>query len=128
MLAQLDDLYRMLLVDGPIELEFAPEQPADQLVGLTTKRRIVGLTVTPAGWFGMALAFLWTCYAPAGLVAFVRRAHTSGEELPMHLDWVPEYVWPQRRPETSEEAVAQAQLPDEIPATGEGVSGVGGAE
>lgn len=97
-LAQLDDLYRMLLVDGPIELEYAPEQVADQLIGLATNRPVVGVHVTPAGWFGLALASLWTLYSPAGLVAYLREARARGEELPMHLDWVPEHVWPQQQP------------------------------
>ena len=98
LLAQLDDLYRMLLVDGPIEIEYAPEQVADQLVGLETNRRVVGVHVTPAGWFGLALVSLWTLYSPAGLVAYLRDARARGEELPLYLEWVPEYVWPQKHP------------------------------
>ena len=108
-LAQVNDLYRILLVDGPIELEYAPEQVADQLVGLATKSPVVGVRVTPAGWFGVALASLWTCYVPAGLVAYLRDARARGEELPLHLDWVPEYVWPQRRSEADQEAGVQAE-------------------
>ena len=116
-LAQLDDLYRMLLVDGPIAIEYAPEQVADQLVGLATNRPVVGVHVTPAGWFGLALASLWTLYSPAGLVAYLRDARARGEELPMHLDWVPEHVWPQRQPEEAggvqAETAAQATQTDD---------------
>ena len=116
-LAQLDDLYRMLLIDGPIEIEYAPVQVADQLVGLATKRPVVGVHVTPAGWFGLSLASLWTLYSPAGLVAYLRDARARGEELPMHLDWVPEHVWPQRQPEEAggvqAETAAQATQTDD---------------
>ena len=111
LLAQLDDLYRMLLVDGPIEIEYAPEQVADQLVGLETNR-VVGAHVTPAGWFGLALVSLWTLYSPAGLVAYLRDARARGEELPLHLEWVPEYVWPQKHPKEAggEQAETAAQV------------------
>lgn len=116
-LAQLDDLYRMLLIDGPIEIEYAPEQVADQLVGLATNRPVVGVHVTPAGWFGLSLASLWTLYSPAGLVAYLRDARARGEELPMHLEWVPEHVWPQRQPEEAggvqAESAAQATQTDD---------------
>tara|TARA_B100000767_G_scaffold39896_1_gene33488 strand:- start:311 stop:817 length:507 start_codon:yes stop_codon:yes gene_type:complete len=116
-LAQLDDLYRMLLVDGPIAIEYAPEQVADQLVGLATNRPVVGVHVTPAGWFGLALASLWTLYSPAGLVAYLRDARARGEELPMHLDWVPEQVWPQQQPkeegDVQAETAAQAAQTDD---------------
>lgn len=107
LLAQLDDLYRMLLVDGPIEIEYAPEQVADQLVGLET-HRVVGVHVTPAGWFALALVSLWTLYSPAGLVAYLRDARARDEELPLHLEWVPEYVWPQKHPKEAE-TVAQVE-------------------
>ena len=106
-LMQLDDLYRILLVDGPIELEYAPQQVADQLVGLAANRPVVGVRVTPAGWSGITLASLWSCYSPAGLVAYLRDTRARGEELPMHLDWVPEYVWPQRRSEEMGEVQAE---------------------
>ena len=116
-LAQLDDLYRMLLVDGPIAIEYAPEQVADQLVGLATNRPVVGVHVTPAGYFGLGLASLWTLYSPAGLVAYLRDARARGEELPMHLDWVPEQVWPQQQPKEAgdvqaETAAQAAQMDD----------------
>ena len=107
LLAQLDDLYRMLLVDGPIEIEYAPEQVADQLVGLDSSRRVVGAHVTPAGWFGLALVSLWTLYSPAGLVAYLRDARARGEELPLDLEWVPEYVWPQKHPKEAGEEQAE---------------------
>ena len=107
LLAQLDDLYRMLLVDGPIEIEYAPEQVADQLVGFEPSRRVVGAHVTPAGWFGLALVSLWTLYSPAGLVAYLRDARARGEELPLHLEWVPEYVWPQKHPKEADEEQAE---------------------
>ena len=120
LLAQLDDLYRMLLVDGPIEIEYAPEQVADQLVGLEPSRRVVGAHVTPAGWFGLALVSLWTLYSPAGLVAYLRDARARGEELPLHLEWVPEYVWPQKHPKEAggEQAETAAQEISDDPSPG----------
>ena len=120
LLAQLDDLYRMLLVDGPIEIEYAPEQVADQLVGFEPSRRVVGAHVTPAGWFGLALVSLWTLYSPAGLVAYLRDARARGEELPLHLEWVPEYVWPQKHPKEAggEQAETAAQEISDDPSPG----------
>ena len=120
LLAQLDDIYRMLLVDGPIEIEYAPEQVADQLVGLETSRRVVGAHVTPAGWFGLALVSLWTLYSPAGLVAYLRDARARGEELPLHLEWVPEYVWPQKHPK--EAGGVQAETAAQVEQSGAKIS------
>lgn len=120
LLAQLDDLYRMLLVDGPIEIEYAPEQVADQLVGLEPSRRVVGAHVTPAGWFGLALVSLWTLYSPAGLVAYLRDARARGEELPLHLEWVPEYVWPQKH--LKEAGEEQAETAAQVEQSGAKIS------
>ena len=55
--------------------------------------------------------------SPAGLVAYLRDARARGEELPMHLDWVPEQVWPQQQPkeegDVQAETAAQAAQTDD---------------
>jgi hypothetical protein len=95
-----DELYRTLLVDGPIEIVYGPDYV--DVMGDRVIRPVVGLRVTPAGYFGLSIAALWTAYAPAGLVAYIRDARARGEDV--RFDWLPEYIWPQRAPEIKADA------------------------
>ena len=96
-----EELYRTLLVDGPVEIVYGPDFV--DVMGDRVIRPVIGLRVTPAGYFGLSIAALWTAYAPAGLVAYIRDARARGEDVDQ-FDWLPEYIWPQRAPEIKADA------------------------
>lgn len=68
------------------------------MIGDGLARPIVGVRVTPSGYFGLACAALWSAYSPIGIIAYLRDTRARGDYVPASLDWVPTYIWPQRPP------------------------------
>ena len=68
------------------------------MIGDGLARPIVGVRITLSGYFGLAIAALWSAYSPIGIIAYLRDTRARGDYVPASLDWMPAYVWPQRPP------------------------------
>ena len=76
------------------------------MIGDGLARPIVGVRVTLSGYFGLAVAALWSAYSPIGIIAYLRDTRARGDYVPASLDWVPAYIWPQRPPAPAAAAAA----------------------